>query len=51
MDAEFRVGERPIVDLLDARRDLTKAETALLAARGAFILSHWWIDAALGRGG
>jgi outer membrane protein len=51
MEAEFRVGERPMVDLLDARRDLTGAETALLRARGAFILSHWWIDAALGRGG
>ncbi len=51
MEAEFRVGERPLVDLLDARRDLTGAESALLRARGAFILSHWWIDAALGRGG
>jgi outer membrane protein len=51
VEAEFRVGERPMVDLLDARADLTQAESALLAARGAFTLSHWWIDAALGRGG
>lgn len=51
MEAEFRVGERPLVDVLDARRDLTQAESALVRARGAFIVSHWWIDAALGRGG
>ena len=51
MEAEFRLGERPLVNVLAARRDLTQAEGALVRARGNFILSHWWIDAALGRDG
>ena len=49
MEAEFRVGERPMADLLDARRDLTAAETARAEAQGAFLLSHWQISAALGQ--
>jgi outer membrane protein TolC len=49
MEAEFRVGERPMNDVLDALADLAAAEAAHQAARAAFLLSHWQINAALGR--
>jgi outer membrane protein len=51
MEAEFRVGERPAIDVIDARADLASAETDHAAARAAFILSHWAITAALGQDG
>ena len=49
MEAEFRVGERPMIDVLDALADLAAAEAAHHDARAAFLLSHWQINAALGR--
>jgi outer membrane protein len=51
MEAEFRVGERPVIDVIEARAALASAETDQAAARAAFILSHWAIAAALGQEG
>lgn len=49
LEAEFRAGERPLIDVLDALAELASAEAAHHAARAAFLLSHWQINAALGR--
>jgi outer membrane protein len=49
MEAEFRVGERPVIDVIDARAALTSAETDHATARAAFMLAHWAIAAALGQ--
>lgn len=49
VEAEFRAGERPMVDLLDAEVALATAQETAAQARAAFTLSHWRIQAALGQ--
>lgn len=48
VEAEFRVGMRPIVDLLNAQRDLTSAQTALAMANSKAISTRYQIMAAVG---
>ncbi|MEK7660440.1 MAG: TolC family protein, partial [Pseudomonadota bacterium] len=48
VEAEFRVGMRPIVDLLNAQRDLTSAQTALAMTSGKLISTRYQIMAAIG---
>ncbi|KAF0117761.1 MAG: outer membrane channel protein [Hyphomonadaceae bacterium] len=48
VEAEFRVGMRPIVDLLNAQRDLTSAQMALAMTSGKLISTRYQIMAAIG---
>lgn len=48
VEAEMRVGQRPIKDLLDAQRDLTAAQTEMARAEGALITAKYRVIAAIG---
>jgi len=45
----MRVGQRPLKDVLEARRDLTMANMELAKAQAALIVSKYKIIAAVGQ--
>ncbi len=49
VEAEMRVGQRPLKDVLEARRDLTMANMELAKAQAALIVSKYKIIAAVGQ--
>ena len=44
---EVRVGQKPVLDLLDAQREALSAQSALVAARGEVTVSSYRLDALL----
>ena len=44
---EVRVGQKPVLDLLDAEREALEAQSALVAARGEVTVSSYRLDALL----
>ena len=44
---EVRVGQKPVLDLLDAEREALAAQSALVAARGEVTVSSYRLDALL----
>ena len=42
---EVRVGQKPILDLLDAERETLAAQSALIAAKGAAVVTAYRLDA------
>lgn len=49
VEAEMRVGQRPLKDVLEARRDLTMANMELAKAQAALIVAKYKIIAAVGQ--
>ena len=45
---EVRVGQRPVLDLLDAEREALAVRSALVAARGDVTVQAYRLDALLG---